>query len=350
VIGRYTRQETARIWSEEAKYAAWLRVEAAVCEAYHRRGLIPTDVMTQIRAWKIDVARILQIQHRVKHEMVSVLTLLEEQLGTASRFVHIGLTSSDIADTALALQLRDAADLLIAGQDRLQRTLGALVLRHKDTLVAAAIHSVHAEPVNFGLKVAAWDEEARRNLSRLRRARAAVAVGKLSGAVGTFAYVEPQFEEEVCRELGLAVELVATQIVQRDIHAEFCAMLALAGASLERIVLEVRELQYADVLQLPDVLGEEQRVSDIGFYDLRAESTDCVSGLARLLRTNAHAAVENVALWHERDISHSSVERVILPDSTILFDYLLDVTTSLIERLAVAGFAKNLGEGAPTVY
>src|SRR2546425_389231 len=213
-----------RLWSEESKYAAWLRVELAVCEAYTRRGRIPSDAMARIRQTAgVDVARILAIQERVKHEMVALLTSLEEQLGPDSRFVHIGLTTSDVWDTALALQLRDAADLLIAGQVRLRDALRALALRHKDTLTVGRTHGVHAEPTSFGLKAAVWYTEAQRNLERLWRARAAVAVGKLSGAVGNFAHVEPDLETEVCGELGLGAAPVSTQIVQRDRHAEFCA-------------------------------------------------------------------------------------------------------------------------------
>ena len=235
MIERYTRPEMGRLWSEESKYGAWLRVELAVCDAYTRRGRIPSDAMARIRRTaRVDVARILAIQERVKHEMIALLTSLEEQLGPDSRFVHIGLTTSDVWDTALALQLRDAADLLLAGQARLRDALRALALRHKDTLTVGRTHGVHAEPTSFGLKAAVWYTEAQRNLERLRRARQVVAVGKLSGAVGTFAHGEPELEAEVCRELGLEAALVSTQIVQRDRHAEFCATLAVAGASLEK--------------------------------------------------------------------------------------------------------------------
>src|SRR5204863_2122862 len=214
VIERYTRPAMGSIWSEAAKYQAWLRVEIAVCEAYARRGHIPAEAMARIRATHVDVDRILEIQRRVKHEMISLLTSLEEQLGADSRFVHIGLTTSDVWDTATALQLRDAVDLLLAGQERLRRGLGALALEHKDTLIAGRTHGVHAEPTTFGLKVAVWYDEARRNLDRLRRAREIIAVGKLSGAVGNFANVEPEIEDEVCRELGLAAAPASTQIVQ----------------------------------------------------------------------------------------------------------------------------------------
>src|SRR5216110_2276641 len=339
------------LWSEESKYVAWLRVELAVCEAYTRRGRIPSDAMARIRQTaRVDVARILAIQERVKHEMIALLTSLEEQLGPDSRFVHIGLTTSDVWDTALALQLRDAADLLLAGQARLRDALRALALRHKDTLTVGRTHGVHAEPTSFGLKAAVWYTEARRNLERLRRASAMV--GKLSGAVGNFAHVEPELEVEVCQELGLEAAPVSTQIVQRDRHAEFCATLAVAGASLEKIAIEVRGLQRTEILEAQEPFGEGQKGSSAMPHKRNPELSERICGLARLLRTNALAALENVALWHERDIGHSSVERVILPDSTILLDYLLHLTTAIVAGLEVdpARMAENLEASHGLVY
>ena len=352
MIERYTRAAMGRIWSEAAKYQAWLRVEIAVCEAYARRGRIPAEAIARIRACRVDVDRILEIQDRVKHEMIALLTSLEEQLGADSRFVHVGLTTSDVWDTATALQLRDAADLLVAGQERLQQALRTLALRHRDTLTIARTHGVHAEPTTFGLKVAVWYVEAGRNLTRLRRAREAIAVGKLSGAVGNFAHVDLDVEEDVCRELGLAVEPVSTQIVQRDRHAEFCAALAIAGASLEKIALEIRGLQRTEVLEAQEPFGEGQKGSSAMPHKRNPELAERICGLARLLRANAHAAAENVALWHERDISHSSVERVVLPDSTILLDYMLDLTAFIVERLDVdpARMAENLEASHGNIY
>src|SRR3989441_1910332 len=342
-----------RIWNEESKYATGLRGELAVCEAYPRRGRIPAEALARVRAKaRVDVARILEIQRRVKHEMIALLTSLEEQLGADSRFVHIGLTTNDVWDTALALQLREAADLLIAGQERLRAALGELARRHKDTLIVGRTHGVHAEPTTFGLKVAVWYTEAGRNLERLRRARAAVAVGKLSGAVGNFAHVEPEVEEEVCRELGLEAAAVSTQIVQRDRHAEFCTTLAVAAASLEKIALEIRGLQRTEILEAQEPFAEGQKGSSAMPHKRNPELTARICELARLVRTNALAALENVALWHERDISHSSVERVILPDSTILLDYLLDLTAFIVEGLDVdpARMAENLDLSYGLVY
>ena len=352
MIERYTRPAMGSIWSEAAKYQAWLRVEIAVCEAYARRGRIPAEAMARIRATRVDVDRILEIQRRVKHEMISLLTSLEEQLGADSRFVHIGLTTSDVWDTATALQLRDAGDLLLAGQERLRQALRALALKHRDTLTIARTHGVHAEPTTFGLKVAMWYVEAGRNLERLRRAREAIAVGKLSGSVGNFAHVEPEIEDEVCRDLGLGVEPVSTQIVQRDRHAEFCAALAVAGASLEKIALEIRGLQRTEVLEAQEPFGEGQKGSSSMPHKRNPELAERICGLARLLRSNAHAAAENVALWHERDISHSSVERVIFPDSTILLDYMLDLAAFVIEKLEVdpARMAENLEASHGNIY
>ena len=352
MIERYTRPAMGSIWSEAAKYQAWLRVEIAVCEAYARRGRIPAEAMARIRATRVDIGRILEVQRRVKHEMISLLTSLEEQLGTDSRFVHVGLTTNDVWDTATALQLRDAADLLIGGQERLREALRVCALRYRDTLTIARTHGVHAEPTTFGLKVAVWYVEAGRNLERLRRAREVVAVGKLSGAVGNFAHVEPEIEEEVCRDLGLGVEPVSTQIVQRDRHAEFCAALAVAGASLEKIALEIRGLQRTEVLEAQEPFGEGQKGSSAMPHKRNPELAERICGLARLLRSNAHAAAENVALWHERDISHSSVERVIFPDSTILLDYMLDLASFIVEKLDVdpARMAENLEASHGNIY
>src|SRR3989475_9924405 len=274
-----------RIWSEESKYQAWLRVELAVCEAYAGRGRIPAEAMSRIRQKaRVDIARILAIQERVKHEMIALLTSLEEQVGEDSRFIHIGLTTSDVWDTATALQLRDAADRLIAGQERLQRALGTLALRHKDTLIIGRTHGVHAEPTTFGLKVAVWYSEAGRNLERLGRAREVVAVGKLSGAVGQFAHVEPEVEEEVCRDLGLGVEPVSTQIVQRDRHAELVSTLAIVAASLEKIALEIRGLQRTEVLEAQEPFGEGQKGSSSMPHKRNPELAERICGPARLLR------------------------------------------------------------------
>lgn len=343
----------ARVWSQEAKYATWLRVELEVCEAYGRRGLIPADALERIRKnARINPRRIDEIESKVKHDMIAFLTNLEEALGADSRYVHLGLTSSDVVDTAQALQLQDASDLLLNEMERLREILRRLALRHKDTVMIGRTHGIHAEPVTFGFKAAVWYEEAGRNLERLRRAKETVRVGKISGAVGTFAHVDPGVEEEVCRALGLEAAPISTQIIQRDRHAELSAALAIVAASLEKIALEVRGLQRTEVSEALEPFSEGQKGSSAMPHKRNPVSSEQVCGLARLVRANAMAALENVALWHERDISHSSVERVILPDSTILLDYLLHQMTRILDGLEVypERMSENLEASRGLIY
>jgi len=336
VIERYSRPEMARIWSREAKYEAWLRVELAVCEVYGRRGLIPADALGRIKARaRVSAERIDEIENTTRHDVIAFLTNLEESLGADSRHVHIGMTSSDVVDTALALQLQQSAELLQAGLDRFRGAVRTLALKFKDTLCVGRTHGIHAEPMTFGLKPALWYTEAGRNLERLKRAREVARVGKISGAVGTFAHIDPDVEEEVCRLLGLEAAPVSTQIVQRDRHAEFVSALAIVAASLEKVALEIRALQRTEILEAEEPFSEGQKGSSAMPHKRNPVSCEQVCGLARLVRGNSVAALENVALWHERDISHSSVERVILPDSTLLVDYMLHQMTRIIEGLQV---------------
>jgi adenylosuccinate lyase len=336
MIPRYSRPEMSRIWTPEAKYDAWLKVELAVCEVYAKRGIIPADALGRIKGGaRIDAARIDEIEARTRHDVIAFLTNLEESIGADSRYVHIGMTSSDVLDTALALQLQQACELLLEDLERFRHALRALALRHQHTLCVGRSHGVHAEPMVFGLKPALWYAEAGRNLERLRRAQDTVRVGKISGAIGTFAHVDPDVEEEVCRLLGLEPDPISTQVVQRDRHAEFCATLAIMAASLEKVAVEIRSLQRTEILEVEEPFAEGQKGSSAMPHKRNPVATENVSGLARLVRTNALAALENVALWHERDISHSSVERVILPDSTILLDYMLHRMTGIIEGLQV---------------
>jgi adenylosuccinate lyase len=326
----------ASLWSQEAKYEAWLKVELAVCEVYAKRGIIPAEALGRIRtAARVSAPRIDEIEATTRHDVIAFLTNLEESIGADSRYVHLGLTSSDVVDTAQALQLVSASELLLAGLERLRAALRGLALRHKGTVCVGRTHGIHAEPTIFGLKPAMWFAEAGRNLDRLRRAREAVRVGKISGAVGTFAHVDPDVEEEVCRLLGLEAAPVSTQIVQRDRHAEFCATLAIIAASLEKIATEIRSLQRTEILEVEEPFTEGQKGSSAMPHKRNPVSCEQVCGLARVVRTNALAALENVALWHERDISHSSVERVILPDSTLLVDYMLNQMTRIVEGLQV---------------
>jgi adenylosuccinate lyase len=336
MIDRYTRPEMGLIWSQESRYESWLQVELAVCEVYARRGLIPADALGRIKAGaRVSAARIAEIEATTRHDVVAFLTHLEEALGADSRYVHMGLTSSDVVDTAQALQLQRASDLLLAGLERFRAAVRALALAHRNTLCAGRTHGVHAEPMVFGLKPALWYAEAGRNLERLRRAREAVRVGKISGAVGTFAHVDPDVEEDVCRLLGLEAAPVSTQIVQRDRHAEFCATLGIAAASLEKVALEIRSLQRTEVLEAEEPFGSGQKGSSAMPHKRNPVSCEQVCGLARVVRGHVVAALEDVALWHERDISHSSVERVILPDITALLDYMLDQMTRIVGGLQV---------------
>jgi adenylosuccinate lyase len=336
VIPRYTRPEMGALWGDDARYARWLRVELAVCEAWARRGVVPADALDRIRRGaRVDAARIAEIEARVHHDVIAFLTDLEASIGTDSRFVHLGLTSSDVVDTALALALVEAADRLITGVDRLRESLRRLALRHRDTLTVGRTHGVHAEPTTFGLKAAGWYAEAGRNRERLVQAREAIRVGKISGAVGTFAHVPPDLEQDVCHVLGLEPEPVSTQVVQRDRHAELVGTCAIVGGSLERIATEIRSLQRTEILEAEEPFREGQKGSSAMPHKRNPWLCEQVTGLARVLRAHAGAALENIALWHERDISHSSVERIVLPDATTLLDYLLGQLVRILDGLRV---------------
>jgi adenylosuccinate lyase len=336
MIERYSRPEMARIWSQEAKYDNWLRVELAVCEVYARRGVIPGDALNRIKAKaKVDSRRIDEIEATTRHDVIAFLTNLEEAIGADSRFVHIGMTSSDVLDTALALQLQQACEILLADLERFRAAVRALAVAHRTTLCVGRSHGIHAEPMTFGLKAALWYAEAGRNLERLRRARETVRVGKISGAVGTFAHIQPDVEEEACHLLGLEPAPVSSQIVQRDRHAELMTTLAIIAASLEKVAVEIRALQRTEVGEAEEPFAEGQKGSSAMPHKRNPVGSENITGLARLIRANAGAALENVALWHERDISHSSVERVILPDSTILLDYMLHRMSGILEGLRV---------------
>jgi adenylosuccinate lyase len=336
MIPRYSRPEMARLWSQDAKYEGWLKVELAVCEVYAKRGIIPAEALGRIKAKaRVSAARIDEIEATTRHDLIAFLSNLEESIGADSRYVHIGMTSSDVVDTAQALQMVAASDLLLAGLERFREALRSLALRHKETLCVGRTHGIHAEPIVFGLKPALWFTEAGRNLERLRRAKEAVGVGKISGAVGTFAHIDPDVEEEACRLLGLEAAPVSTQIVQRDRHAEFSSTLAIIAASLEKVATEIRSLQRTEILEAEEPFTEGQKGSSSMPHKRNPVSCEQVCGLARLVRTNSLAALEDVALWHERDISHSSVERVILPDSTLLVDYMLHQMTRIVEGLQV---------------
>lgn len=349
MISRYTRREMGRLWDIEAKYQKWLDVEIAVCEAWAELGEIPKDDLREIKKRaQFDVKRIDEIEKVVKHDVIAFLTSVAQSLGTEARFIHKGLTSSDILDTALALLMRDASDLIMKDIRELMDVLKKQAQKYKDTPVMGRSHGVHAEPMTFGLKFALWFEDMTRNLGRMKRAKEVISVGKLSGAVGTFSNIPPIIEEKVCKKLGLRPEPVATQVVQRDRHAEYLTTLALIAASVEKIATEIRHLQRSEVLEAEEPFMAGQKGSSAMPHKRNPVGCENLSGLARLVRTNALAAIENVALWHERDISHSSVERVIIPDSTILVDYMLDRLTGILDGLHV--YPKRMKENMGRSY
>ena len=336
MIPRYSRPEMAGLWEPENRYRAWLEVELRACEANAKLGLIPAKSLANIKK-KADfkVERIDALEKIVKHDVIAFLTAVGEKVGPDSRYIHLGLTSSDVLDTSLALLMRQASDIIINDIRVVLATLKKKAMRHKNTVMIGRSHGVHAEPVTFGLKMALWYEEMGRALDRMIRARDVISVGKVSGAVGTFANIDPFVETYVCRKLGLKPEPVATQIVQRDRHAEFLSALALIASSIDKFTVELRHLQRTEVLEAEEYFSEGQKGSSAMPHKRNPISAENLSGLARVVRANAVAAMENIALWHERDISHSSVERIIIPDSTILMDYMLARFNSLIDKLFV---------------
>jgi adenylosuccinate lyase len=336
MIERYTRPEMGRIWSDENRYRCWLEVEKAVAEAEAEAGLIPAEAARAIREKaRFDAARIAEIEREVKHDVIAFTTSVAESLGPESRYLHYGLTSSDVLDTAQALEVREASALLRRGLERLGEALKRRALEFRHTPMIGRTHGIHAEPTTFGLKLAVWYAENRRNIERLDAAAEQMRVGKLSGAVGTFAHLPPAIEESVCARLGLKPAEISTQIVQRDRHAWYMATLAVIAGSLDKIALEIRGLQSTEVREAEEYFSRGQKGSSSMPHKRNPVTCEQICGLARVVRSNAQAAFENVALWHERDISHSSVERIILPDSTVLLDYLLDRTATLIEKLLV---------------
>lgn len=326
----------ARIWDDKRRYQAWFQVEILAAEAMAGKGQVPKAAVKKIlERVKIDVNRILEIEATVKHDVIAFLTQIEEAVGPEARFLHMGLTSSDVVDTALAIQIKEAGELLQADLDRFIAVLRTLAKKNKNVPMVGRSHGVHAEPITFGSKVAGWLSEALRNKKRLEIARDNVAVGKLSGAVGTFAHNDPHVEAYVCKRLGLKPEPLATQVIPRDRHAQFLTTLALIGGMLERIATELRHLQRTEVLEVEEPFTKGQKGSSAMPHKRNPIGSENICGLARLMRTNALAALENIALWHERDISHSSVERVILPDTTIILDYALHRMSNILENLLV---------------
>ena len=353
MIPRYSRPEMARIWSEENKFATWLRVEIAATEVLAERGVVPKEALEAIRSKaRFDVARIDAIEREVQHDVIAFVSNVAENVGPEGRWVHWGLTSSDVVDTALALLMKEACGLILEDVRALADAVKKRAFEHKATPMIGRTHGVHAEPMTFGLKLALWWAELQRDLVRLERARDVISVGKLSGAVGTFSHLPPEFEEEVCRRLGLTPAPVASQVLQRDRHAEVMGTLALTGATLEKCATEIRALQKTEVRELEEPFAEGQKGSSAMPHKRNPVGAEQVTGLARLLRGNALAALENVALWHERDISHSSVERVIVPDSFLALDHMLRRMTKIVGGMTVNAdrMRRNLDSGRGLVF
>ena len=345
MIARYTRPEMGRIWSDENKYRSWLAVETAASETLAEAGIVPIEAAQAIRAkGDFDLGRIEEIEAEVKHDVIAFTTAVAEKVGPESRWFHYGLTSNDIVDTAQALQIKAASSIIRKGIEGLSATLLARANEFKHTPTIGRTHGIHAEPTTFGLKLLNWYAEMQRNLVRFNDAAEGIRIGKLSGAVGTFGHLKPEHEEAICAKLGLLPAPVATQVIQRDRHAHYISSLAILTSTLDKIATEIRHLQRTEVREAQEYFSEKQKGSSAMPHKKNPITSEQISGLARVVRANAQAAYENIALWHERDISHSSVERVIFPDSTILTDYLLAKTTSLIEKLLVypARMIKNL--------
>jgi adenylosuccinate lyase len=353
MVPRYTHPEMGRIWSDQRRYETWLLVETAAAEAMASAGIIPADAARDIRdRGAFDIARIDEIERTTEHDVIAFTTAVAERVGPSARWLHFGMTSSDVIDTAQALQMREACDVILAGLDALAEAVRDRAFEHRRTPMIGRTHGVHAEPMTFGLKLARWYAEVARDIERVRRARHATSVGKLSGAVGTFAHLPPSIEAEVCRRLGLEPAPVSSQVIQRDRHAELLAALAITAASLEKFALEVRGLQVTEIGEVEEPFGKGQKGSSAMPHKRNPIGCEQIVGLARLLRGNCHAALEDVALWHERDISHSSVERVIVPDSFIALDHMLRRFTRIVRGMTVypARMRENLDRSHGVVF
>ena len=353
MIPRYSRPEMARLWSDENRFGRWLEVEIAATEVLTERGIVPPEALAAIRERaRFDVRRIEEIEREVQHDVIAFVSCVVEHVGPEGRWLHYGLTSSDVVDTALAMLVRDACDLIRPGLQGLMDVVREKALRHRHAPMIGRTHGVHAEPMTFGLKMALWYAELQRQLARLDRARTTIAVGKLSGAVGTFSHLSPDVEEAVCSRLGLVPAPISSQILQRDRHGEVMTTLALIAASLEKFATEIRALQKTEVRELEEPFGKGQKGSSAMPHKRNPVGCEQVSGLARLVRSNSLAALENVALWHERDISHSSVERVIIPDSFLALDHMLHRFTRIVRGLTVneERMRQNLDLGKGLVF
>ncbi len=336
MIERYSLPKMKAIWSEQNKFRKWLNIEILVCEAQAKLGRISKNDLENIKSKaKFDIDRINQIESEVQHDVIAFLTNINEHVGESGRFIHMGMTSSDVLDTAWAVLMKEAGELLLEDLKKLSLVLKRRTLEFKDTLMMGRSHGVHAEPTTFGLKLAMWWQENQRNIRRMEQAIETISCGKISGAVGTFAHIDPAVEEYVCEKLGLKPEPVATQIVQRDRHAEYLCTIGIIASTLDKIALEIRHLQRTEVREAEEPFSEKQKGSSAMPHKRNPIVSERICGMARVIRANALVGMENVALWHERDISHSSAERIVIPDSTIALDYILNKTIWLIEGLRV---------------
>lgn len=345
MIERYSRKEMSMIWDIKNKYDKWLQIEILVCEAQARLGNIPDNALGYIKKnARFDIGRIDELEKVVKHDVIAFLTNVSEYVGEYSRFIHLGLTSSDILDTGLAIQMREASDIILGDLKGLADVLKEKAHCYKDFLMIGRSHGIHAEPITFGLKLAMWYEETKRNIERMKRAKEVIRCGQISGPVGTFSNIDPYIEEYVCEKCGLIPARISSQIIQRDRHSEYLSMLAIIASSIDKITTEIRLLQHTEVLEAEENFSKGQKGSSAMPHKRNPIVSEQMSGLARILRSNSIAAMENIALWHERDISHSSVERIIIPDSAILIDYMLNKTIGLIKNLSVypENMKKNL--------
>ncbi len=347
MIPRYSRKEMASIWDEENKFSIWLKIEILAAEAMAEHGIIPKDAVTKIKAGAgFDVERINQIEKETRHDVIAFLTNVAEHAGQSARYLHQGMTSSDVLDTCLSVQLTQAADILLSDIDRIMDILKKRAFEHKETVMIGRSHGIHAEPTTFGLKLALWHDEMKRNRVRLEHARTDIAVGKISGAVGTFAHLPPDIETYVCKKLGLAPAPVSTQIIQRDRHAAFMSCLGLIASTMEKIAVEIRHLQHTEVSEVEEYFHAGQKGSSAMPHKRNPVLSENITGLARIVRSAVIPAMENIPLWHERDISHSSVERMICPDATVTLDFGLNRLAGLLEKLIVypENMKKNLNK------
>jgi len=345
MIQRYSRDELAKIWSDENKFRIWLNVEILACEAQCKLGNLPAKSLSVIKnKAKFDTKRVLKIEETVKHDVIAFLTNVAEYVGIDSRFIHMGMTSSDVLDTALSVQLKQAGEIILKDLLKLNSVLKKKALKYKNLTMIGRTHGIHAEPVTLGLKFALWYDENNRNIKRMKDAVEIVSVGQISGAVGTYEHISPKVEEYVCKKLGLKSTKISTQILQRDRHAQFLSTLAIIASCIEKYATEIRHLQKTEVLELEESFTKGQKGSSAMPHKKNPIVSEQLSGLARVIRGNSLAALENIPLWHERDISHSSVERIIMPDSTILLDYMINKFISLVDNITVypQNIKKNL--------